>query len=297
MRPSGSGSSLGWLMGVMLCVMSHHGFAMGTPPAKVEPKPTPPSENQAPKPDKTGNPLLSALLAGQLSEAQERQLGRRIVGNLLGAVPLVGDDALQGYVNRVGRWVALQSERPDLVWHFGVLDSEAINAFAAPGGYVLITRGLYRRLNSEAELAGVLAHEIAHVIRRHHVKLLQRSQIIAGLGGALVKEVGTGGDMAQHVIGHGAEVAARALDKETELEADRMALILAARAGYDAYGLPLVLQEIGHFSGQDDRVALLFKTHPHPDQRLQVLADTVGERLDGLAPGGTLPDRLYRLIE
>jgi len=88
------------------------------------------------------------------SPQEEIQIGREITGNLLGASPLVKDAALQKYVNQVGRWVANQSERADLPWHFGVIESEDINAFAAPGGYVIITKGLYRKLENEAQLAG-----------------------------------------------------------------------------------------------------------------------------------------------
>ena len=97
--------------------------------------------------------LVTALAGGSVSVAQEEEIGRRIAGDLLGAAPLVKDPALQRYVNEVGRWVALQSPRPDLAWHFGVIDSDDINAFSAPGGYVFITKGLYRTLKNEAELA------------------------------------------------------------------------------------------------------------------------------------------------
>ncbi|HSF71136.1 MAG TPA: M48 family metalloprotease, partial [Methylotenera sp.] len=93
------------------------------------------------------------------SKEEEIALGREITGSLLGAAPLVKDAALQQYVNKVGRWVANQSERSDLPWKFGVIDSADLNAFAAPGGYVLVTKGLYQKLQNEAQLASVLGHE------------------------------------------------------------------------------------------------------------------------------------------
>ena len=105
--------------------------------------------------------------ASGMSEENEIAVGREVAGRTLGAAPLVADPELQAYVNRVGRWVAAQTERPDLPWHFGVIDSPAINAFAAPGGYVLVTRGLYEILDNEAQLAGVLGHEISHITGRH----------------------------------------------------------------------------------------------------------------------------------
>ncbi len=210
-------------------------------------------------------PLKASGLTGY-NETEEIAIGKQIAGNLLGAAPLVKDAALQKYVNNVGRWVASQSERPDLPWHFGVIESNDLNAFAAPGGYIFVTRGLYKLLKDEAELAGVLGHEIGHVIRKHHLKLLQQGNVLQLGSDALSKQ--TGNAQVGKLIGSGAEIVARSLDKDAEYEADRIGVVLAARAGYDAYGLPQVLQEIGHTAANDDSVALLFKTHPLPEARL-----------------------------
>lgn len=246
-----------------------------------------------PKPQAKQEESFSIPPFGPVPLASEVKIGRQIAGNLLGAAPLVQDDKLQRYVNNVGRWVALHSGRPDLNWTFGVIESSDINAFAAPGGYIFVTRGLYVRLKDEAELAGVLAHEIAHVQQQHHLKVLQQQQLI-GLGSQLLgKQVG--GDAAvQRLIGSGAEIMARGLDKSAEFEADRIGVVLATRAGYDPWGLPLVLQDIGAVSKSDSGVALLFKTHPHPDERLTALSEAMGERFDEVS-GKTVKDRLYRL--
>lgn len=225
-------------------------------------------------------------------EAEEIAIGRQISGNLLGAAPLVKDAGLQTYVNRVGTWVASQSERPDLPWHFGVLQSDDVNAFAAPGGYIFVTLGLYRLLQNEADLAGVLGHEVGHVIRQHHLKILQQSKLVEAGSNALSKQVGN--EKLQNLIGSGAEIVARGLDKDAEFEADRIGVVLAARAGYDAYGLPGVLQQIGHSVKDENSVALLFKTHPHPDDRLQQLDSAMGERFDSLK-GQALAKRFYRV--
>ena len=220
-------------------------------------------------------------------------IGRQIAGNILGAAPLVADPGLQHYVNRVGRWVADQSERADLPWHFGVLESPDINAFAAPGGYIFLTRGLYAQLTNEAELAGVLAHEIGHVIRRHHLKVFRKSRLV-DLGRQFLTRKMASDPVVQQLIGRGAEIAARALDQKAEFEADRIAVVLTTRAGYDTFGLPSVLQQIGHFSRDDHKVALLFKTHPHPDMRLDKLDRRMGTRFDRVR-GRTLAERFYRL--
>lgn len=229
------------------------------------------------------------------STAEEIALGREITGSILGAAPLVKDEKLQQYVNKVGRWVASQSERADLPWKFGVIESSDLNAFAAPGGYVLITKGLYQQLDNEAQLAGILGHEIAHIVQKHQLKVLQKQQLVNIGAGLISDKLNKDNKVAQKLIGSGAEISARGLDKEAEYEADRMGMILAARAGYEAYGLPEVLQTIGQLNQSDNSVALLFKTHPHPDERLTKLGDSAGNKLDNLKAGKTLADRFYKL--
>jgi predicted Zn-dependent protease len=249
-----------------------------------------PSQAENPSPDKS-EPTINLK---KPSRAEEIQVGREIAGNILGAAPLVKDLALQKYVNQVGRWVASQSERPYLPWHFGVIESEDLNAFAAPGGYVLITKGLYRQLKNESELAGVLGHEIGHVIKKHQLKLLQKQQLLSMGAGLLSGKLGKENPTVQKVVGSGAEISARSLDKSAEYEADRIGVVLAGRAGYEPFGLPEVLQAIGHAGKDDGRVALLFKTHPHPDDRLTALGDAIGSRLDKVE-GKTLENRFYKL--
>jgi len=229
------------------------------------------------------------------SKEEEIALGREITGNLLGAAPLVKDEALQKYVNSVGRWVASQSERPDLPWHFGVIESDDLNAFAAPGGYVMVTKGLYRKINNEAQLAGVLGHEIGHVVAKHQLKVLQKQQLLNFGASFLSKKLGKDNKTISKAIGSGAEISARSLDKDAEFEADRLGLSYATRSGYEPFGLTDVLQIMGQTDKNDSSVALLFKTHPHPDERLASLGDAIGSRLDNITNGKTLENRFYKL--
>ena len=218
----------------------------------------------------------------EVSEPQEIELGGGIASSLLGAAPLLDNPALQRYVNRIGRWIALQSERPDLPWHFGVLDDADINAFAAPGGYVFITKGLLARMNSEAELAGVLAHEISHVLRKHHLQALKkgaRRELMADLADDAIESHG-GDERLSKLVSAGTELYARGLDKEDEFESDRMGVVLAARAGYDPYGLPAVLQTLQSINPADSNLALMFKTHPGFDKRLELLGPLMSPALD-----------------
>ena len=217
-----------------------------------------------------------------IDQPEEIQIGHGIATKLLGASPLLPDNKVQQYVNQVGRWLSLYTERPDLPWQFGVLESTDINAFSTPGGTIFITNGLLQRLNNESELAGVLAHEIVHVLRKHHLAALQkaaRMDIASDLAGEALKDKGNPAVL-DKAIKAGTEVYARGLDKNDEFEADRMGIVIATRAGYDPYGLPAVLQMLDAINAQDSSLALMFKTHPAPRERLNLLDKLMGDRFD-----------------
>jgi len=228
----------------------------------------------------------------EIDERQEIEIGRDMASRLLGAAPLWANEPVQRYVNRVGRWLAAQTERPDLPWHFGVLEAPQLNAFATPGGYILVTRGLFERMRSEAELAGVLSHEISHVLRRHHLAAIQKNA-----RGALASDVlllalrDRGSEARQKLVAFGTEMYARGLDKSDELEADRLGVVIAARGGYDAYGLPAVLQTLQAMNPQDSGLALMFKTHPAPAERLSALELQMQPTLDAFAGQPQLAER------
>jgi len=233
--------------------------------------------------------VLRSVQKAATPEDDEFKIGRQLAGNLLGAVPLVKDAKVQRYVNRVGRWVASQSDRPELKWYFGVLDSDDVNAFALPGGYVFLTKGLFNLLTNEAELAGVLGHEIGHVVLKHHLKVLKQSQMVDAVSGLAASQAG--GDLTQRVLGKGAEAVARGLDKNAEFEADRAGVVLATRAGYSPYGLPTALRSIAQRNPREASLALLFKTHPLPQERLQKLGDAMGDAFERYDDGKTLKER------
>ena len=135
------------------------------------------------------NSLFSALknvkqAVKPADQQEEEQIGYATAATLLGAAKPINDPAVQEYVNKVGLWVALQSDRPNLPWHFAVVDSNDIDAFAVPGGYVFITRGLLLHMRSEAELAGALGHEISHVVLKQQLKALQQAAQLNLLGAA-----------------------------------------------------------------------------------------------------------------
>lgn len=216
-----------------------------------------------------------------IDEGKEIEIGRQLAAVLLGSKPLDRDMALQRYVNRLGRWIALQSTRPQLPWTFGVLDDPGFNAFAAPGGYVFVTRGLVDRVD-EAELAGILAHEITHVTGKHHLQALA-SRARSGLATQLVASQlrnNLGGMVSAQMLALGRDLYSRGLDQGDEFESDRLGVALAARAGFDPYGLPAVLQQLRTAAPDNPMFALTLSTHPPAQQRLEQLEAAMGKRLD-----------------
>ncbi len=244
--------------------------------------------------NKLGGMLNKAQQANrEISEPEEVKIGEGMAATLVGAAPLLKNDKVQRYVNQVGRWLTLNAERPDLPWRFGVLDTGSVNAFAAPGGYIFITRGLYERLQSEADLAGVLSHEIAHVLKKHHLKAIQKTAQAGMMADflSMAAQQSENGAILEKVISAGTELYARGLDKSDEYEADRMGIVIAARAGYDPFALPGVLHELEKISPNDSGFALLFKTHPAPADRLKAIDDSAGNRLDPYGGQPTLANR------
>lgn len=246
-----------------------------------------------------GNVAAGMNVVRTVPVEEEVAIGKEEAGRLLGAAPLVKDQKAQRYVNEVGNWVAAQAGRPELTWRFGIIDSPDINSFALPGGYIFITKGLYSNLSSEAQLAGVLGHEIAHVVKQHHVSNWKKSQAIAmgeKAGSAqLQKQTGgnaLGQEAVNNVLGNGAEMLARGLDRSAEEEADRLGVMYATKAGYSPWGLVDVLQTLSQINPSASGVALLFKTHPQPQVRLDALSVFMGDQFDtyaGYEGAGMLP--------
>jgi len=242
--------------------------------------------------------LLSQSI-DQIDEPREIQIGQQLSAMLLGTKPLLLDMTLQRYVNQLGRWISLQSARPDLPWTFAVLDDPGFNAFAAPGGYIFVTKGLMDRVADESELAAILAHEIIHVTSKHHLISLNK----AARAGLLTQAISSqfkndlGGLVSGQLMALGRNMYTKGLDQSDELEADRSGVALAARAGFDPYGLVGVLQQLRTATPDDALFSLSLSTHPPAQLRLNQLELAMGNRLDrysGQVPL-TIAQRLQRL--
>ncbi len=245
---------------------------------------------------KIGNIVSKGVEAvKEIDQPQEIEIGSGVAARLLGAAPLVNNPAVQLYVNDVGLWLAMQTERADLPWRFGVIDTPAINAFAAPGGYVFITRGLFESLRDEAELAGVLAHEIGHVLKRHHLNAIQKSArigITADVASEVAKQKGHNIDA---FVNTGVELYTWGLDVDDQFDADHLGVVIAARGGYHPGGLSGVLMTLDNMNPEDDTFALMFKTHPSASGRLGRLKEMMGERLQAFEDLPRLPERLAKM--
>jgi len=211
--------------------------------------------------------------------AEEAALGPQIAGRVLGARPLWNDAEAQKRVNVIGRWVASQTSRPDLPWTFAVIDTTEVNAFAAPGGYILVTRGLYELLSSDSEVAAVLAHEISHAVERDHYNVIRKQEITTAGKDAVAGQVDVGAGIAEnyakdYVEKHGATILVTSLDRQAEFRSDKAAEIYLARAGMNPMALYAVLQKMMALGAESASLAALYKTHPPLDARL----DRIDER-------------------
>ncbi len=222
--------------------------------------------------------LVLMCLAGRAQS--EEEVGVAAAARILGAAPLIDSASAQKYVNLVGSTLG-QHSLGDHKWRFGLITTESINAFAAPGGFVLVTSGLVKSLHSEDELAFVIAHEMAHVLRGHHYKVVLR-QKLAQQAAQSLQSTGVGVDAALSQAS--AEIYARGLDKGAEFEADRVGVELMARAGYDPAAAVGVLERLYSIKGNDPRAELLFSTHPSPAERLDALLQSGLDTLTRPAP-------------
>lgn len=223
---------------------------------------------------------------GDKTDDEEVLIGKEISATLLGAFPLSTDREKQLYINRVGVWLAMQTTRANLNWHFAVLDVQNINAFASPGGYIFVTRGLLDILDNEAQLAGVLSHEIAHVLERHHISEL-KSNASFGIASDLsqfalrqstnesYKTKYLSDVVSTKLIAATKSLYTNGLAKSDEFSADHLGMLISARAGYDPYAYLEVLHKMDKYSSDDSQLALLFKTHPKPSERLTNLESLI----------------------
>jgi predicted Zn-dependent protease len=232
------------------------------------------------------NPATGRRELSLISEAQEIQMGRDADPQVTASIGLVDDAALQGYVSDLGQELAAVSERPTLPWSFKVVDDPVVNAFAIPGGFIYVTRGILAHFDSEAELAGVLGHEIGHVTARHSVSQMSRQQLqTIGLGVGMIfsETVRDYGGLAAA----GLQVMNLSYSRGDESQSDELGLRYISRVGYDANAMIGVFQMLAQVGGGGEgRIPEWQLTHPYPENREADMRERIAA--EGIAPGGTV---------
>jgi predicted Zn-dependent protease len=227
------------------------------------------------------NPATGKRQLALISEGQEVAMGREADHQIQQQLGLYPDPELQAYVNRIGQKLAVDSERPDLPWTFRVVDDPVVNAFALPGGFIYVTRGLMTHLNSEAELVAVLGHEIGHVTGRHSVEQMSKAQLaqIGLLAGAIAKPelARSYGDLAST----GLQVLFLKYGRDDEREADDLGLRYLDREGYDPRQMAEVFETLGRVGSQQSqgqgRIPNWLSTHPAPEDRVARINEHVNK--------------------
>ena len=202
------------------------------------------------------------------TEAEKQQLGAEVSANIRKKFGVVQDPSVHHYVTLVGAVLARVSKKPDYTWRFIVLDTDAVNAFAAPGGYVHITKGCLALVANESELAGVLGHELTHVVEDHTIKALSK----AGFVDTAASASGKGGDITAGLVNQVTNIALQGFGRGEELESDHEGLSLAAKAGYQPDGLRTFLQRLTDRNKNSSEKRGLFASHPAMQERLDKLA-------------------------
>jgi predicted Zn-dependent protease len=215
----------------------------------------------------------------KVTDAEERQIGQAVSDKIVETFGVYQDANVTKYVTLVGGVLALQSPRPGLDWQFVVLDTEGVNAFAAPGGFIHITKGLLGLMKDEAELAGVLAHEIIHVTEKHTVNAIQKSDGVK----VLSDEVGSSGGMAQSLVTKLADAAYSNIlnnkfSRNDEGEADEKGIVLVNKVGYAPSGLSSALTKLSDRNKDAKEPNGLFASHPQLKERITKIDTLIKER-------------------
>ncbi len=211
-----------------------------------------------------------------LSEEDEVRLGGQISAKVREKYGVAQDADVHKYVALVGTALAKNSSRSKLAWHFIVLDTDGVNAFAAPGGYIHITRGALAMMKSESELAGVLAHELTHVTAKHTLRALQESKglQIAGSKANLQSDPA----LLQRMADEGSKIVFAGYGRTEELQADSEGVVLTAKTGYDPAGLRKFLDALNNRNKDSQAKQGLFASHPEMTERLEKLDAAVAKQ-------------------
>jgi len=222
-------------------------------------------------------PVPSKALYNTFSDEEEMSMGRQAADEVEKKYKILSDPEIESYVQEIGSRLAATSRRPTLDYHFKVVDTSAVNAFSLPGGYVYVDRGLLDFVASESELAGVIGHEVGHVVAYHSMNDVARRWLVdrlvyEGQKAGLVSDQQIH-DMLQQYGGAALLFVNRKFNREEENEADLLGLYNTERAGWDPNGLVTFLNRLTAFGADRDIVKLLLRRHPLPEERVETLSN------------------------
>ncbi len=217
--------------------------------------------------------LAASLSACGISQQQEVQMGQQYSQQINAQLPIVSDPEVNRYVNLLGDQIASHTSRADLDWHFYVVDSKEVNAFAVPGGYVYVNRGLIERTGAMDELAGVLGHEIGHVVRRHSIKQMEKQQgAQVGVTLACVLTNICGSQAAGAAINVAGSAVFARFSRNDEAEADQEGVVNTVRAGISPAGMVTMFEKLlDERKSRPGAVEGWFSTHPLEEDRIQAV--------------------------
>lgn len=238
---------------------------------------------------------VKKITDAKVTDAEEREIGQQVSDKIVEVFGVYQDADVTKYVTLVGTVLAQASPRPNLDWQFVVLDTEGVNAFAAPGGYIHITKGLLGLMKNEAELAGVLAHEIVHVTEKHTVNSIQQG----GLVSVASDEISASGGMAQSLITKFAEraysdILNNKFSRNDEGESDEKGVVLANGVGYAPNGLVTSLQKLSDRNKDAKEPNGLFASHPQLKDRIAKIENVIKARK--LAATATVQARYAKYV-
>jgi predicted Zn-dependent protease len=232
-----------------------------------------------------------------ISPEEEIEIGRSIAANVAGKYGIVMDEQVTRYICLVGETVAAKSDRPDLTYHFAVLDTDIINAFSCPGGYVFVTRGALGIIECEAELAAVLAHEIAHVAHKDIINEIEKQQFFQAGNEVAGTLLHADPAIFNAATSFGTGLLFKGFSRSDEYAADKRSIGYTARAGYDPAALLTFLEKLRGASGASDGgVKLLLATHPQIDDRIENVRTLLAGLPDQGQPGERLAPRYIEQI-
>ena len=221
--------------------------------------------------------IAMAMVACTVGDEQEKALGQEAAAQIDSAVPMIADDAANSYVTNLGTALATASDDRNRDWRFRIVNAEVLNAFALPGGFVYVNRGLIERATSSSELAGVLGHEIGHVLLRHSAERIENQQktnvgvsVVCGLTNICSSEA------ARVAIDVGGAALFARFSRRDELEADSAAVGIVSRAGYDPQGIATMFAKLLETRDQrPDMVEGWFASHPMEEDRIAAVVRVI----------------------